>query len=123
MDLFEKGPGAWGAGWLVEDVAFIRGALGGAGEDAADVAHVHPRAGPFLYRYFRVGAELQRREREQKRSGGEGGSSRIILVQVIKTREPSPAARPRLMTTGGCFTTSIGALRPSNRRLQASEID
>ena len=43
FDLSEKGPGAWGVGWLVEDVACIRGALGGPREDAA--AHVHQGAG------------------------------------------------------------------------------
>ena len=41
MDLFEKGPGAWGVGWLVEDVAYIWGALGGPREDVAGAAHVH----------------------------------------------------------------------------------
>ena len=32
----------------------------------------------------RVGAVLERREREQKRSGGEGGGSANILVRGIK---------------------------------------
>ena len=41
FDLSEKGPGAWGVGWLVEDVACIRGALGRPREDVADAAHVH----------------------------------------------------------------------------------
>ena len=68
----------------------------------------------------RVGAVLERREREQKRSGGEGGGSANILVRGIKC-SVAFASSFRFAITGSCFSTSIVALRPSNRRLQASE--
>ena len=45
MNLSEKGLRVWGVGWLVEDVACIRGALGRPREDVADAAHVHQRGG------------------------------------------------------------------------------
>ena len=68
----------------------------------------------------RVGAVLERRKREQKRSGGEGGGSANILVRGIKC-SVAFASSFRFAITGSCFSTSIVALRPSNRRLQASE--
>ena len=68
----------------------------------------------------RVGAVLERRKREQKRSGGEGGGSADILVRGIKC-SVAFASSFRFAITGSCFSTSIVALRPSNRRLQASE--
>ena len=68
----------------------------------------------------RVGAVFERREREQKRSGGEGGGSANILVRGIKC-SVAFASSFRFAITGSCFSTSIVALRPSNRRLQASE--
>ena len=41
MSLSEEGLRVRGVGWLVEDAACIRGALGRPREDPADVAHVH----------------------------------------------------------------------------------
>ena len=77
-------------------------------------------AGAVVAVSSRVGAVLERREREQKRSGGEGGGSANILVRGIKC-SVAFASSFRFAITGSCFSTSIVALRPSNRRLQASE--
>ena len=48
-----------------------------------DLARFHD-AGAAVTVSSRVGAVLERREREQKRGGGEGGGSANVLVRGIK---------------------------------------